>query len=253
MRSVVFATAALGALMLAAPALAQPASGPDWTGFYIGLNAGGSWGDGHVHTHVDPATNTYFSAGNIPAVNAAGTHGFNPSGFTGGGQLGYNWQSGALVLGLETDFEALDLSQTRTETHVYPLDAPDTFTMSTSGKTNWMWTLRPRIGWAPGGGWLIYGTGGLAVADINARQSFHDTFGAAMSSSHNDTRTGWTLGGGVEYLIAPNWSLRGEYLYADFGSTDSARVLTDGGDSATFHNNTALNANIFRAAVNFKF
>jgi outer membrane immunogenic protein len=251
-RALLVSAAACGAL-LAAPALAQPATGPDWTGFYIGLNAGGAWGSGNIHTTVtQPVIGGYFDPDNIPAVNAAGSRGFSPSGFTGGAQGGYNWQSGALVLGLETDFEALDLSQSRTVTQVYPFSGPDTFTVSTSAKTNWMWTLRPRVGWA-GGGWLIYGTGGLAVADVDARQSFHDTFGAAMSNSHSNTRTGWTLGAGVERAIAPGWSIRGEYLYADFGSTDSARTLVDGPDTAVFHNNTSLNTNIFRAAVNFKF
>jgi outer membrane immunogenic protein len=252
MNRALLASAATLAALLAAPALAQPANGPDWTGFYVGLNAGGAWGDGNIHTSVDPSTNTYFFPGNIPAVNAAGTHGFSPSGFTGGGQLGYNWQSGALVLGLETDFEALDLSQSRTVTQVYPFSGPDTFTVSTSAKTNWMWTVRPRVGWA-GNGWLIYGTGGLAIADVDARQSFHDTFGAAMSNDHGNTRTGWTLGAGVERAIAPGWSIRGEYLYADFGSTESSRLLTDGPDTAVFRNSASLNTNIFRAAVNFKF
>ncbi len=252
MNRVLLASAAAFTALLAAPAIAQPSGDYNWTGFYIGLNGGGAWANSDLNSSVNPTTNTYFLPGNLAAVNANGHGSISPSGFTGGAQGGYNWQSGALVLGAETDFEAIDISQNGARTVDYPA-SPGSFTTTHGVSANWLWTLRGRAGWA-GGGWLIYGTGGLAVASVASRQHFSDTFGAAETANTSDTRTGWTLGGGVERALGGGWSVRGEYLYAGFEGVSSSGQLTGvAPQTATFRNSAQLNLNIFRAGVNFKF
>jgi len=254
MKTGLLASAAMAAGLLAAPAaFAQPAA-YDWTGFYIGLNAGGAWGNSDLNSHVDPSTNTYFAPSSITSVNSNGHGSISPSGFTGGVQGGYNWQSGPLVLGVETDFQAVDISQNGSKTVVYPCCAPESYTMTHGVSANWLWTLRPRVGWQ-GDGWLIYGTGGLAVADFGSRQHFSDTAGATETANTSSTRTGWTLGGGVERALGGGWSVRGEYLYVGFQGVSSNGTLTwpGGPETASFRNSAQLNLNILRAGVNFKF
>lgn len=253
MKTGLLASAAMAAALLVAPAaFAQPAV-YDWTGFYIGLNGGGSWSNSDLNSHVDASTNTYFLPGNLASVNSNGHGSISPSGFTGGAQGGYNWQSGALVLGAETDFEAIDISQNGAKTVDYPA-SPGSYTMTHGVSANWLWTLRGRIGWQ-GDGWLLYGTGGLAVASVASRQHFSDSFGATETANTSDTRTGWTLGGGVERALGAGWSIRGEYLYAGFDGVSSFGTLHVplSVDTATFRNSAQLNMNIVRAAVNFKF
>ena len=126
-------------------------------------------------------------------------------GFVGGAHAGFNWQAGVLVFGVEGDLEAARLRH-RT---VYPLSAPDTF----SSETEWQGSLRGRLGFAIDRA-LVYATGGIAFADI--RHTYFEAI-ARASQSFSSTRTGWTVGAGIEYAFTPNWTARVEYRYADFG------------------------------------
>ena len=114
----------------------------DWSGFYVGLNAGGAWGD-------DPVTYTPLYSGApsaFPAVAAAnGSPRFHPAGVTAGGQAGYNWQASQFVLGIEADIEYLDLKSAFT-TPVLTFPGVTDYFFATSVRSNWMATIRPRVG-----------------------------------------------------------------------------------------------------------
>jgi outer membrane immunogenic protein len=193
--------------------------------------------------------------------------GMNSTVFTGGGQVGGNYQSGRFVFGAEADVEYMPLrhsfavSQTLPGGACGPVGCTVFNTHSSSGSinTDWLVTVRPRVGWAFDR-LLVYGTGGLAVT--NQRNSLTDidsvnirgvigTFNA--NSSHD---VGWTVGGGLEYAFSDNLSAKVEYLYLDFGNvTANALVvggvggMTDASVTVTSH----LTVNIVRVGLNYKF
>jgi outer membrane immunogenic protein len=181
-----------------------------WTGFYAGLNAGGVWGRSDAVLSVDPAV---FGA---PAVfNAAGTGRVSPSGFIGGGQVGYNLQFNNFVVGLETDIDYTNLNGSR----VGPTPGI-TNQVVQNFKSEWLATVRGRAGYAFDR-LLVYGTGGLAIANVSVSETFGVIPGFISSSSSNQTKTGWTAGGGVEWAFASSWSMKAEYLYVDLGTVSS--------------------------------
>ncbi len=191
----------------AMPAKAPPYVAPpyNWTGFYVGINGGGAWGRSDFS---DP-----FAAGS-----------FKTSGGLVGGTLGYNWQVGQAVLGLEGD---IDWSNVRGSAIC------GAALTSCETKNDWLGTVRGRLGYAFDR-FMPYVTGGLAVGDIK-------TSIAGVGSAH-DTKTGWTVGGGIEAALAGPWTAKVEYLYVDLGRSES--VL--GSD-------TKFNTNIVRAGLNYRF
>lgn len=191
-----------------ARAPAQFAPGYSWTGFYIGINGGYGWGDSDWSGFASNA---------------------EPSGGLVGGTLGYNWQSGPLVLGLETDAAWSDLRGSFTN---------PACPQGCETRNNWLATVRGRLGYAIDRV-MPYVTGGLAVGDIElTRPGF---VGAS------DTRAGWTVGAGLEAAIAGNWTAKVEYLYVDLG--DIACTAAACGTAT----NADLRASVVRAGVNLRF
>ena len=184
--------AAAGGQVLAAdlpPAAAPPPRAPaaylppppmfSWTGIYLGINGGGSWG-----TATDQ-----FNGGGV-----------SPNGFLVGGTLGGNYQFGAFVIGLEGDGDWSDLDGKNTA-------CGGAFGCET--RSTWLATVRGRAGWA----WdriLFYGTGGAAFGNVQA--------GGIGGPFDSATQTGWTAGAGVEWAFLPNWTAKVEYLYVDLGN-----------------------------------
>lgn len=167
----------LAPLYKAPPAQYSPAY--NWSGFYLGLNGGGGWGDSHWQ-----------------GVGRA-----DLSGGQAGGTAGYNWQLGSAVLGLEGDIDWSGL-QGSTTSALCPGG-----TCSTSN--TWLSTVRGRLGYSFDRV-MPYVTGGLAAGDIRAA-----TPGFPGASS---TNAGWTVGGGVEFALPGNWSAKAEYLHVDLGN-----------------------------------
>jgi outer membrane immunogenic protein len=235
---------------------APMATGYNWSGFYVGGTLGGAWGT------FDPSTSTvfsntgYFATTSPPAIAAVGAQSFKPSGFTGGVEAGYNWQMGATVVGVEADFQAFHLSGSATGTGVYPCCAPATFTVNSQAQTDWLFTARPRLGFA-NNNWLFYVTGGLALTNLKGNFTFTDTFAtAAESGSVSSTKVGWTIGGGVEAGLGGGWSLKAEYLYVDFGSVSTTSTNLIAGTAwpmNPFTHSTDLKANIARVGLNYRF
>jgi outer membrane immunogenic protein len=238
---------------------AMVASVYDWTGFYVGLNAGGAWNESNVTTATAfaPFPFGYFAATSVPAIGTVGNQNINRSGFTGGATAGYNWQVGGAVLGVETDFNYFGIRGSSTGTALYPCCAPSTFTVNSSESTDWLWTLRGRAGFLATPALLLYGTGGLAVANVKASYLFTDTFGPATESAAiSTTRYGWTAGAGAEYALMNGWSIKAEYLYVDLGraSTTSTNLVTPTPFPANVFTHTVdLRSNIGRVGINYKF
>jgi len=220
-----------------------------WTGFYLGGNAGEAWGASDV-TFVFPPFNS-----GVPPLEAAGSPRLKANGFTGGIQAGYNFQAGRLVVGSEFDINYLGLSasrQTLTQTVPFGLDP---FNFAESIETNWLLTIRPRIGLAADR-WLFYVTGGLAVANHTFSQTL--TFSSPThlldinSGTVSRAQAGWTAGVGLEYMVTGNWSLKAEYLHVDLGQVgfDSFNTLVP---TVTGDHDERLKIDIVRAGVNYKF
>ncbi len=229
-----------------------------WTGFYIGVNAGGIWGTGNT-------TTTFYNAG-FPVLSNAnyGALGTGASGFIGGGQAGYNFQSGAAVFGIETDFDGTSMSKSKSNigsTFSYLAGGPsDYFTTNASARMNWLGTTRARVGFVatPDNRLMLYGTGGLAYGGGSAHASIYDAdYGWGWAASKSNTRVGWTIGAGAEYAITNNVTLKGEYLYYNLGSTNEAGVATGAALTAFptsyLASKVTYEGSIFRAGVNYKF
>jgi outer membrane immunogenic protein len=228
-----------------------------WTGFYVGLNAGGIWSSGsRSATLFTPATET-FLVSSFP-----GGLGNGNAGFLGGGQAGYNWQTGAFVLGVETDFMGSTLSKNTNiagPSFIGPAGAGDFFTVNAKTSLDWLGTTRARVGFVvtPDNRLMVYATGGVAYGGGSTNFSFFDSTGAFWGGNPSSSRVGWTVGGGVEYALTNNWTIRGEYLYADLGSNNFTSV-GNAVAAAEFpgvygSGHIDWNASIFRAAVNYKF
>ncbi|MDF0495425.1 outer membrane protein [Bradyrhizobium yuanmingense] len=194
MKKVLLASACLFALAAPASAAdlaARPytkapapvASVYNWTGFYLGIVGGGAW----EASSGDPKMQ---------------------GGFVGG-TAGYNWQTGNVVFGIEADGAWADVSASATGAVFVP--GVGVVAATASSKTDAMGTVRGRIGWAVNNV-LLYGTGGYAW--IDNKLSF-TALGATISESK--FHSGWTVGAGVEAFFAPNWSVKGEYLYRSLG------------------------------------
>jgi outer membrane immunogenic protein len=190
----------------------------NWSGFYVGGHLGGGFADSSWSDPFTGATNT-----------------FSKSGFLGGGQVGVNAQFNWLVLGLEGDFSWTGLKGSGT----------DSGGDSISTNTEWTSTATGRIG-AAFDRLLVYGKGGLAIAhDVSSL-----TDPAANTSTDTLTRTGWTVGAGLEYALDKNWSARIEYDYLDFGS-QPLNFTTPVIGSVT--SNASTNVQEIKAGLNFRF
>ena len=248
-----------------APIYIPPPPPPLWTGFYGGLNIGGGWDNGggstgysayydpafpigstpttgrhHHHRPIGPA-NLFFD----PNGNSLGTAG----GVVGGAQVGYNYQFGQFVIGVETDFQGTSISgggnnasQALVTSPYYNTRvggseflAPIGALTGANTSLSWFGTVRGRVGYLVLPTLLIYGTGGFAYGQV-------DAFG------FSNTATGWTAGGGAEWLFAPNWSAKIEYLYVSLYNNN-----WNGGGGFNFGSNYNPQFNVVRAGVNYHF
>jgi outer membrane immunogenic protein len=184
----------------------------NWSGIYVGIEGGGAWGN---------------SKHDFPG--GAGTHSwFDVSGGLAGGTVGYNWQAGPLLAGLEGDVSWA--SSSGSTVGISPCTGGPCTT-----KLTWLSTVRGRVGYVAGA-WLPYVTGGLAFGNVGTCENL---------TCSNDTHTGWTIGGGVETRIMGNWSAKAEYLYADLGYHSAYFFIAQ--------HTATLTENIVRLGLNYKF
>ena len=188
-------TASAADMPAKAPVYKAPMMAPiyNWTGLYVGLEGGYSWGRSQLQQ--GPGATNWFDV---------------KGGFIGG-TLGYNWQFQNFVLGIETDFAGSDFKSG-------PQPSSSTFGCGSGPcETNvtWFGTTRGRLGYA-WDRWLVYATGGWAYGKVHSR--IDNT--APFFDDGGKTRSGWTAGGGAEWAFMGNWSAKLEYLHVDFGNYD---------------------------------
>jgi outer membrane immunogenic protein len=254
----VMVTAALTAPALAADLGARsytkaPALAPvrNWSGFYIGGNLGYGWRNG----------NTDFSFLPTPAAfgDNNGSLGIRSTGVIGGAQIGYNWQIGPLVTGIEADVQGSDIKgSARATATFFGTAVPDPQVVpSSETKLAWFGTVRGRLGVTVTPDLLLYGTGGLAYGRVDASANTHlfvpdgSPF-AESPASVSKTKVGWTAGAGAEWMFARNWSAKLEYLYLDLGSDSAIGNVTPATGfqvGYTWH----TRENITRVGVNYHF
>jgi outer membrane immunogenic protein len=188
----------------------------NWTGFYIGGNLGGHFARDDLGTRtVDLLGNNAASF----AIDAVSPTSLAPTGVIAGLQIGYNWQVGRLLLGLEVDGNWLGGTASRTLTN-FPPPVNPADVMTNTSKTQFLTTVRPRVGVALDR-WILYVTGGLAVETFVTNDALAFAGGIIVAGvDKRSTRTGETIGGGLEYAVLDSWTLKLEYLYVNFGTFD---------------------------------
>lgn len=240
---------------------AQPQPVYNWTGWYIGLNAGGNWGSSKTSTTFDPGPNQFpiiisYDATALATINPVGAPSrFDTSGFTGGIHGGYNWQSGNFLAGGEIDFDYFRSAGSQTRTGPYVAGGSVSITSSLS--TDWLFTARPRLGYVYNN-WLVYATGGVAVTQLKGSWSYLENFNNIVeSASVSSTKAGWVAGGGIESGLSGGVTLGVEYLYVSFGDVSpptSFPAFAGGGAlSNPVHHSLDLQANIVRARLTQRF
>jgi outer membrane immunogenic protein len=249
-KSVLFASVACA---IAAPAMAADLSARpvykapapvgaavfSWTGFYIGGNIGAKWGR-FDETLSGPVNSIAFSRGDSNTE------------FVGGGQIGYLWQTGQFVFGIEGDIDATRLRDSVTvTTAVSPFVAGD----SLSVRNDWQSSVRGRIGWAFDRV-LVYATGGGAWGNLKTTGNFVPVGPTpGFTASTDKTVFGWTVGGGVDYMLMANWSIGAEYRFTRFDrdNTVALGALPVVGGTTPINATTNLDTHEVTARLSYHF
>jgi outer membrane immunogenic protein len=169
-----------------------------WTGFYVGVNGGAGWGNSS-----STSDSSLIGTGSTLPIASQGV-----SGWLGGFQAGYNFQTGVIVFGLEGDFDFADLNGNTACLVLFNCNV----------KEDWVSDITGRLGVAAFDRLLMYVKGGFAWADVNYNFGGSITTAASINASASDTRMGPTMGMGIEYAFLPHWSAKIEYDFIDFGT-----------------------------------
>ena len=255
---------------------APPAPVSNWGGWYAGLNVGGGWANTDVgYAPNDALMSFIFSVPNFFPISANGDRN-RSSGALGGIQVGYNYQfDPRWVTGFEADFQGAGIDGRGTTSYLF-----DQVSTSASQNIDYFGTVRARLGYPANDSLLIYATGGFAYAHLNNAASTTTTTGFAgglagpngvvytfacgslnaapdlcFSRAPNGITPGWTAGGGLEYALGQKWSVKGEYLFAQFKETVDVVAVTaaPGSTPASYSANFTTNLNIVRIGLNYKF
>jgi outer membrane immunogenic protein len=250
-----------------------PAPVPTWTGFYGGIQFGGGWSDEAVnYSPNDPVAASVLNATAFGGQPVASGYRVPQSGAVGGIEAGYNWQAGSnWLLGLEADFSLSGLSGTASGTT--PFFMASTQTTTAKQDTDWFGTVRGRLGWLATPNLLLFGSGGFAYGRVADSASYAVSTAFLITAppfsvvcpagppcfvgSSATTRTGWTAGGGAEWLLDQRWTAKIEYQFVDLG-TETVRItalavgapgLTPASFNAAFHDRF----NVVRLGLNYRF
>jgi outer membrane immunogenic protein len=242
----------------AAPYVAVPAF--TWTGFYIGVNAGYGFSEtgrnslGSFEATPGSLSN---SLSRYSGTVRSGASNDDNGGFVGGGQIGYNYQIGNWVIGIEADAQFADLNNSRAGDRVTLHPDPGGFIGARNanfGGIDWFGTVRGRLGYSFDR-LLVYGTGGFAFggADNNDSDGF-DHFRAR----NDDIRTGFAAGGGIEYAFTPNFTGKIEGLYVNLErSRENGFIGTHFGEpvftTGLGRRNNDSDFTVVRAGLNYRF
>jgi len=168
-----------------------------WTGLYSGFHVGYGWGN---------------TRGRVDALNLNDVPNMpKPNGWFAGTSVGYNWQMSNIVLGVEADFSYGKVKGSSTIFNI-----PNVGSVGATSNLDYFFTVRGRLGFAMDR-FLVYGTGGFAYGHNNATVNLTAANGVGVRIFDDNGHTGWTAGGGLEYAVTNDWSIKGEYLYMDLG------------------------------------
>jgi outer membrane immunogenic protein len=206
---------------------------PTWTGFYIGAHVGGFWADIKNHD-----LDGWSGNGRDWGWNN------NNDGVFGGGTVGYNYQTGALVFGVEADFGGAGLTGSWNN----GIAAGTTGNFWAKNDASFYADVTGRLGYAAGPA-LFYVKGGWAYLDANVSIGGIDPVFGAWSVK-NSGLDGWTVGGGIEYMWSPSWSVKAEYLYFDFGQNHADWIDPSGLD---WRFDRDLTVSSFKVGLNYHF
>ena len=246
----------------APPPAPPPIPAHTWTGFYVGGNVGGAWGNRDVAYVLDPFSVNVFDTPPQPAS-------FRTSGVIGGLQVGYNWQVHRnWLIGQESDFNWSNMkgSGSSPAAAQFGLAPPISFVATADEHIRWFGTFRGRLGYLPTDNLLAYVTGGFAYGTVERGGTLTRTTGGTLvvgggagfgiqctggvpcyAGSSNDVATGWTLGGGLEYAFWQNWTLKAEYLYVSLDGQSFTETATNPPPGTL---PASLNANFSRPTFN---
>jgi outer membrane immunogenic protein len=222
-----------------------PNIGPNWGGFYVGGNVGARW---------STAKWTSLDFDFVPPAAADNPSNLDKTGFRFGGYVGYNWMfTTTWLVGLEADFGWAG----GTATHIpFPGDplGPSEFRDTVNVKLGWDASARGRLGYLLTPNWLVFGTGGVAWQQITTSASCGGlggtVCGISINESATETKTGWTVGGGVETMLWGNWIGRAEYRYANFGHVSNRLPPAP---AFGFHADIAVQTSIALLGLAYKF
>ena len=228
-----------------------------WSGCYIGANAGVGMASSDFGSSV--AGGTHLLGADPGVAGLAGTGSADSTGFAGGGQVGCNLQSGTLVYGLEGDIDYFH-GTSRFSNGTNTLSDGTPFTINQSATSNYIATIRPRIGIAADRN-LAYLTGGVAFTSVSYTQTYVDgpsagtvaTPGTGVASA-SKALVGWAAGAGWEHAFTDHATFRLEYIYASFPSTSALGAITDPtGGANVLHGSANLTIQTARLGLNYKF
>ena len=228
------------------------APAPVWTGLYAGFHLGAAW------TDVGIQQSTFYYGGGqlaqVPVNNLVSATGF------GGGQFGYNWQfpgGSNLLLGFELDIDGIGGNNERSATAViYKGQAiQNVLGVGLAQNGGFAGDFTGRLGYA-WGNWLLYAKGGFAwfSPELQARATIWGPTGVAtLGNNYGGDLTGWTVGAGIEWLLNPNWSVKAEYLYYDFGvnNTNWLANTAIGADNSWRWSGSDLTVNTIKLGLNY--
>jgi outer membrane immunogenic protein len=249
-----------------------------WTGFYAGANIGGAWENTETNYNYitfpapnPPGFRDLFGPGgplNVPGLSdvaSAIAHGFLPVSlgnnqqgvFTGGAQLGYNFQLNQVVVGAEADIAWLS-GGVRTTNFIAPPNGFITNVAQQNAGLRYLGTVRARVGWAVDRA-LFYATGGLAYGQVVASSNASNFDGARLDLFAGDgsgTRTGYAVGGGLEYALLSNVTIKAEYLYYNLGTatyTIGPANVFAAGEGIIATGSQKFDGSLVRFGINYKF
>jgi outer membrane immunogenic protein len=252
-----FALAASSLMIgFAVPAAAQTPATVNWSGFYAGINGG--YGSGTTAT-TNASSTTDGSLFGIPGTYTAPNNVFTGSDYSidanggfGGIQAGYNFVSGNLLAGFETDFDWADVTS---RSRFLGSDQGPVY--DTTGKLDWFGTVRGRVG-VTADRLLFYGTAGLAYGHADGGLTVtpgtvqNPGVGGPFTASDSQTHVGYAVGAGVEAAMTQHVTLRLEYLYMDLGKRNYHFAFPDSNGSTT-DSTEAITENLFRVGLNYRF
>ena len=224
-----------------------------WSGFYIGANGGWGWSDYNI-------SESPFGTTGIEDLVSQSV-GTRANGGVFGGQIGYNWQfTPYWMLGIEGDYDGASINGSRGVVFPSILAPGNTNGFFATQNIRSLASIRGRIGytWGPA---LFYFTGGGAWENVSTNAIISGNtgvgiFGDSAAGSFSTARSGFVIGGGIEYLVAQNWTVRGEYLHYDFtGSNGNELTLANCSVANCGVNlaNVSNNVDVFRLGANYKF